>query len=100
MSKVISFRLDRSNPREKQALDILKKWEQDGFSKRQVITIALIGLKDDVLYCHNDNIEEISMKINQSNNNIIDARNHNIRMDNNLTHTFLLSVKKRQAWIK
>lgn len=44
MSKVISFRLDDSNPREAGALAILNQWSKAGFSVRFVITKALLEL--------------------------------------------------------
>jgi len=44
MSKVISFRLNPDNPREAQALEILKTKQAEGFSSRQVLTDALIGM--------------------------------------------------------
>jgi hypothetical protein len=42
MSKVISFRLDDTNPREAGALDILNQWSEAGYSIRFVITKALL----------------------------------------------------------
>ena len=50
MSKVISFRLNPDNPREAQALEILRTKQAEGFSSRRVLTDALIGLmfKNDV----------------------------------------------------
>lgn len=47
MSEVICFRLDRSNPREAQALQILATWQEAGFSRRHVLTEALLRLDDD-----------------------------------------------------
>jgi hypothetical protein len=44
MSKVISFRLDDTNPREAGALDILNQWSEAGYSIRFVITKALLEL--------------------------------------------------------
>ena len=44
MSEVISFRLDPDNPREAQALEILKTKQAEGFSSRRVLTDALIGI--------------------------------------------------------
>jgi hypothetical protein len=46
MSKVISFRLSRSNPREAQALDILNRKIKDGYSLRYVITEGLLALSN------------------------------------------------------
>ena len=44
MSEVISFRLNPENPREAQALEILRAKKSEGFSSRQVLTDALIGM--------------------------------------------------------
>ncbi len=45
MSEVISFRLDRNNPREAQALDVLKKGQEAGYSLRHILTEALLALE-------------------------------------------------------
>jgi len=45
MSEVISFRLDRNNPREAQALDVLKKGQEVGYSLRHILTEALLALE-------------------------------------------------------
>jgi hypothetical protein len=44
MSVVISFRLNPDNPREAQALEILRTKQAEGFSSRLVITDALISM--------------------------------------------------------
>jgi hypothetical protein len=45
MSEVISFRLDRENPREAQALAVLNKGQEAGYSLRHVLTEALLALE-------------------------------------------------------
>ena len=45
MSEVISFRLDKANPREAQALEVLKAWNERGFSVRFILTKALLELE-------------------------------------------------------
>ena len=45
MSEVISFRLDRNNPREAQALAVLRKGQEAGYSLRHVLTEALLALE-------------------------------------------------------
>lgn len=45
MSQVISFRLDRNNPREAQALGVLKKGQEVGYSVRHILTEALLALE-------------------------------------------------------
>ena len=44
MSKVISFRLNLTNPREAEALTVLQDWLFQGFSTRHTITEALLCL--------------------------------------------------------
>jgi hypothetical protein len=45
MSEVISFRLDRNNPREAQALAVLRKGQEAGYSLRHVLAEALLALE-------------------------------------------------------
>lgn len=47
MSRVISFRLDRNNPREAQALSVLSGMQEQGYSVRYTLTEALIRLDAD-----------------------------------------------------
>lgn len=65
MSEVISFRLDPKNPREAQALEILRTKQIEGFSSRRVLTDALIGLgvrkEQNTLF----SIEEFNMALEQ-----------------------------------
>jgi len=42
MSEVISFRLDNTNPREAQGLEVLNAWVEKGFSTRFILTTALL----------------------------------------------------------
>jgi len=44
MSGVVSFRLDKNNPREAQALNILNSWIDQRFSVRFILTKALLEL--------------------------------------------------------
>lgn len=45
MSEVISFRLDPNNPREAQALEVLRARREEGYSTRHVLTEALLGFE-------------------------------------------------------
>lgn len=47
MSRVISFRLCRDNPREAQALEMLQQRQEQGFSTRQILLEALLSLSSD-----------------------------------------------------
>ena len=44
MSEVISFRLNKDNPREAQAFEVLNAWIRKGFSARFILTKALLEL--------------------------------------------------------
>jgi hypothetical protein len=44
MSEVISFRLNKNNPREAQAFEVLNTWIEQGFSARFILTKALLEL--------------------------------------------------------
>ena len=46
MSEVISFRLDRDNPREARAREVLRAWYAQGYSVRHVLTEALLALEE------------------------------------------------------
>lgn len=46
MSEVISFRLDKNNPREAQAIEKLNRWVDRGYSSRFILTQALLGIDD------------------------------------------------------
>jgi len=47
MSEVISFRLCRDNPRESEALAVLRRKQKQGYGIRQVLVEALINLERD-----------------------------------------------------
>lgn len=44
MSEVISFRLDKTNPREARALEVLNAYIEQGYSARFILTKALLDL--------------------------------------------------------
>jgi hypothetical protein len=46
MSDVISFRLDKDNPREEKARRVLKAWYEKGYSLRYIMTEALLRLDE------------------------------------------------------
>lgn len=46
MSDVISLRLDKDNPREEKARQVLKAWYEDGYSLRYILTEALLRLEE------------------------------------------------------
>jgi len=46
MSDVISFRLNKDNPREARALNILIRWKFEGHNTRYIVTEALLLLDD------------------------------------------------------
>ncbi len=44
MSEVVSFRLDKTNPREARALEVLAAYLEQGYSARYILTEALLKL--------------------------------------------------------
>ena len=46
MSDVISFWLDKDNPREEKARQALKAWYEEGYSLRHIMTEALLRFDD------------------------------------------------------
>ena len=46
MSEVISFRLNKENPREARALRVMKRWKKEGHNTRHIVTKALLILED------------------------------------------------------
>jgi hypothetical protein len=44
MSEVISFLLDKTNPREARALEVLNAWLEKGFNTRHILTTLLLEL--------------------------------------------------------
>jgi hypothetical protein len=47
VSEVVCFRLDGDNPREARALAVLRAWQEAGYSRRHVLTEALLRLDGD-----------------------------------------------------
>jgi hypothetical protein len=43
MSQVFSFRLDKNNPREAQAMQVIETWASRGFALRYVLVEALLA---------------------------------------------------------
>jgi hypothetical protein len=100
MSKVISFRLNPENPREAQAIAILRAKQAEGFSYRQVLTDALIGMATEkgqsALFPideFNEALEKVSGLLER-----LDVDDHNNRQSitsrvTNLNNNFVNSVK-------
>jgi len=66
MSEVISFRLNKDNLREAQALEILEAWCSNGYSVRQTIMEALLKLDDPGLESSmNDPLETLKSELHQ-----------------------------------
>ena len=82
MSEVISFRLNKDNPREVRAYEILKAWCSDGYSVRRTIMEALLKLNEpghesllndplEILTFELHQVREILEKIADGGNSII-----------------------------
>jgi hypothetical protein len=68
MSKVISFRLDKNNPREAKALEVLKNKRDEGYNIRHIIMEALINLDETNPHLESPTTKElftIVMKVHQ-----------------------------------
>ena len=46
MSEVISFRLNKNNPREARALMDIKSWQEEGHNIRYIVTEAFLRMHD------------------------------------------------------
>ncbi len=79
MSEVISFRLDKSNPREAHAIEKLNQWISRGYSIRFIITQALLGIDDIDVETENLPNHEISSVLNQLNSLLEILNNQNTR---------------------
>jgi hypothetical protein len=84
MSEVISFRLDKDNPREATAWQVLQEWIAKGFTTRQTITEALLILD----YSHSESAEfqalcELSQQIKILLDNINEVSAPDIENDSN-----------------
>ena len=63
MSEVISFRLDRNNPREYKALQVLQGWASQGHNNRYIVTEALLQFGSPELVTETPTLEEIANMI-------------------------------------
>jgi hypothetical protein len=92
MSEVISFRLDKDNPREAQARAVLKAWADKGYSVRHVLTEALLAYQGS----HKDmDVHELSVKLDQM-YNILQQNGTpptSLEKDVGLSDRFLASIK-------
>ncbi len=66
MSEVISFRLDKDNPREARARSVLKTWYSEGHSVRYILTEALLKLgKPEPEQAGSKTLEELNETLTQ-----------------------------------
>lgn len=92
MSEVISFRLDKDNPCESRALDILVTWCNEGFSVRYVITEALFELDRNRQETESIELNELKDTISQVNHLL-----RQIEIGNSLPGTKHLGYKTRDG---
>ena len=100
MSKVISFRLNPDNPREAQALDILRTKQNEGFSSRRILTDALIKMATEKENSNILSINELNEALEQVSGFLerLNGSNHTQNEQTNpqasvLKEKFLSSVK-------
>ena len=103
MSEVISFRLNKNNPREARALNVIRDWFTEGYSIRHIITEALLRLdgtdSEQVSFTANElitSLHQINQLLEQlGNGDSTRAINQGERQESTgLTATFIASVKK------
>jgi hypothetical protein len=101
MSEVISFRLNKENPREAKAIEILHKRFREGQSVRTIITEALIGLDfySDRVISENlvGQLQELIGQVNRliDKDGLMENKpSNNVPTETNLCQAFLSSVKK------
>ena len=104
MSKVISFRLNKDNPREAQALQVIKSWSAKGYSIRRVITQALLGLDSpDEEYLSkiglkdlNETLTQVNQLLKQFGNKAYSptVKQNEEEVKSGLSEDFVVSIKK------
>jgi len=103
MSEVISFRLNRENPREALALEVLKNRFRKGFSVRYVLTEALLKLDESEDASKNISYNDLKEALHQVNqlleqigggHNSTKARKDEPSTNSKLTANFINSIKK------
>ncbi len=104
MSGVISFRLNKDNLREAQALEILEAWCSNGYSVRYVITEALLMLNEsDPELVVNNELRELNLALERvnrilqhlGNGEYLDTpRREENTSQSNITDNFVTSIKK------
>jgi hypothetical protein len=65
MSQVILFGLDRNNPREAQALYVLTKWREEGYSLRHMLTEALIAVEKGGKKCDDEKLAQLMSAVQE-----------------------------------
>lgn len=104
MSKVFSFRLDKNNPREARALEVIETQRAEGLGLRHIITAALLALdlqRTDLVSCKtHDEISETLKRVTQLLEKI-EKRNNSSQKDQDassdcskLTDNFVASIKR------
>jgi len=104
MSDVISFRLDKDNPREEKARQVLKAWFENGYSLRYIMTEALLRLdlsqRDQVdsvdLNEVNGKLDHINQLLEWMGNTQPNSvtKNNTDAFQDKLPDTFLTSIKQ------
>jgi hypothetical protein len=93
MSEVVSFRLNKDNPREAQARAVLKAWVDKGYGIRYVLTEALLAYQNSQ---RDVDIRELSMKLEEISNLLRQNGTPSKQEDSNnmLSDSFMASIRK------
>ena len=75
MSKIYSFRLSDTNPREVQAREVIEAWTSKGYSVRHTLVEALILLDTEINDAHNADMERILNKLET----LLESKQNNIK---------------------
>jgi len=104
MNEVISFRLDKTNPREARALEVWNAWIKKGFSTRHILTTALLELDhpgSDLGLSHSDRglgliLEQIGqlLKFAEAVKTYPISQEEPVPEQANLNESFLTSIKQ------
>lgn len=103
MSQVISFRLNKGNPREARAIEILEARSMEGYCIRYIITEALLRLDDSESESITIALNDLNTALNQvsklikhfdSESNIAIVNSDESQKYTGLTHHFVASLKE------
>lgn len=88
MSKVYSFRLDKNNPREAQAMRVIVSWVDEGYSLRSQLVNLIISSREGAAE-YSELLKQIERLIGDSNMKEVEESS-----DKKLSDTFVTALKR------